>query len=137
MSEIIIHEVRYLNDLHKHAVAKITYEPVNGSEPFSYFVLLDEDDTAPVHQYIRSKIDSGSVEVKPCYEVTSDVRANSIRDKRNSFLIETDKYMTLDYPILDEDRELVKLYRQALRDIPQQEGFPDHIVWPGKPSFIK
>lgn len=26
-----------------------------------------------------------------------------------------------------------KIYRQALRDIPQQAGFPDNVVWPEKP----
>jgi len=25
-------------------------------------------------------------------------------------------------------------YRQALRDLPAQEGFPDTITWPNKPS---
>jgi len=26
------------------------------------------------------------------------------------------------------------IYRQALRDIPQQEGFPYNVVWPEKPD---
>lgn len=28
----------------------------------------------------------------------------------------------------------IAVYRQALRDIPQQEGFPYNVVWPEKPE---
>lgn len=36
----------------------------------------------------------------------------------------------------EEFLELLQ-YQQDLRDVPQQEGFPDAVVWPEKPSFIK
>ncbi|MCL1889880.1 MAG: phage tail assembly chaperone [Desulfovibrionaceae bacterium] len=26
-------------------------------------------------------------------------------------------------------------YRQALREVPEQEGFPDDVVWPEKPGL--
>lgn len=41
--------------------------------------------------------------------------------------------MMADYPISDEKKQEIKVYRQALRDIPQQDGFPDNIVFPEKP----
>ena len=35
---------------------------------------------------------------------------------------------------LGEDRkEAIKTYRKELLDVPQQEGFPDNIVWPPTP----
>ena len=44
--------------------------------------------------------------------------------------------MTSDYPIDAETRAAVSAYRQALRDVPQQEGFPYAIVWPEKPVIV-
>lgn len=31
------------------------------------------------------------------------------------------------------DQAAWAVYRQALRDVPQQEGFPENIVWPESP----
>lgn len=39
-----------------------------------------------------------------------------------------------DYPINAETLEAVKAYRQALRDLPQQEEFPLDVMWPKKPE---
>jgi|LakMenE01Jun11ns_1017448.scaffolds.fasta_scaffold8493634_1 hypothetical protein len=41
---------------------------------------------------------------------------NSLREKRNKLLLDTDRYMLNDYPINDEERNLIKIYRQQLRD---------------------
>jgi hypothetical protein len=27
-----------------------------------------------------------------------------------------------------------KIYRQALRDVPNQDGFPQNVIWPTKPE---
>ena len=42
-----------------------------------------------------------------------------------------------DYPISEEDLAAVKAYRTALRDVPQQEGFPREVVWPEAPTVFK
>jgi len=41
---------------------------------------------------------------------------NHLRHERNLKLIESDKYMIVDYPISAEDLEKMKIYRQELRD---------------------
>ena len=56
--------------------------------------------------------------------------ANSIRIERNSKLAECDWTQLADAPI--DDLEWAK-YRQALRDIPSQAGFPYEVEWPKKP----
>lgn len=61
----------------------------------------------------------------------------SVRVKRDSLISQTDYLLTPDYPISAEDLELVKAYRQALRDVPQQEGFPFDVVWPELPALLK
>ena len=60
----------------------------------------------------------------------------SVRAKRDSLIFETDYFLTSDYPISAEDLEAVKVYRQALRDVPQQEGFPFDVVWPELPTIL-
>lgn len=59
------------------------------------------------------------------------------RAKRDHLISKTDYLLTADYPISAEDLEAVKTYRQALRDVPQQEGFPSDIEWPTMPEVKK
>ena len=56
------------------------------------------------------------------------------REQRNTLLAETDYILMPDYPLTEEQRELWTTYRQALRDLTDQEGWPTNIVWPEKPS---
>ena len=57
------------------------------------------------------------------------LRKDLIRNQRNTLLNESDVYALADR-ITDEWRT----YRQALRDVPLQAGFPDNITWPVKPT---
>lgn len=63
-----------------------------------------------------------------------------IRDKRNFLLYETDYLMLPDVQISEEDKKEVIAYRQALRDITKQSGFPwldeTEIPWPDKPTVL-
>lgn len=59
------------------------------------------------------------------------------RAQRDKLLADTDWTQVLDAPIDSATREAYRTYRQALRDIPEQEGFPDAITWPELPSVTK
>ena len=61
------------------------------------------------------------------------VLAASARQKRDRLIATTDYLVTPDYPIESDRLAKVKIYRQALRDIPEQSGFPRSITWPDKP----
>ena len=61
------------------------------------------------------------------------VLAASARQKRDRLIAATDYLVTPDYPIESDRLAKVKTYRQALRDIPEQAGFPRTITWPEKP----
>ena len=61
------------------------------------------------------------------------VLAASARQKRDRLIATTDYLVTPDYPIESDRLAKVKIYRQALRDIPEQSGFPRSITWPEKP----
>lgn len=69
------------------------------------------------------------------YELLTDEdRAKAAREKRDELLTETDYLLMPDYPISEEALAALKTYRQALRDIPEQSGFPKTIEWPSKPE---
>ncbi len=57
-------------------------------------------------------------------------QANSVRDDRNKRLSSSDWTQVNDAPV---DKEAWAAYRQALRDVPSQEGFPWEINWPVEP----
>lgn len=59
-----------------------------------------------------------------------------VRSKRDRLIADTDYLLMNDYPISEEDLAVVKAYRTALRDVPQQEGFPYEVVWPEVPSVL-
>lgn len=74
----------------------------------------------------------------------SEDKASAIRAERNIRLAETDAEATVDRLILKFNitklEDLLTLpiikYRQALRDITKQKGFPETVVWPLKPTEV-
>ena len=70
----------------------------------------------------------------PKGELKTDAEyAAEARAKRNQLIAETDYMAMPDYPLDDERKVAVLAYRQALRDVPEQAGFPRQIDWPVKP----
>lgn len=59
-------------------------------------------------------------------------RIEAARNRRNQYLAETDWTQAKDVP--DSVSAKWAPYRQALRDVPQQPGFPNDITWPTKPE---
>ena len=72
-------------------------------------------------------------EIKAVPEPTLEERSERVRNERDAKLKETDVYLLSDYPISETERTQVVQYRQQLRDLPMQTGFPDEIVWPENP----
>ena len=62
-------------------------------------------------------------------EINQLIADTQIRPKRNTLLSETDVWALSDRTMTAEQTA----YRQALRDITDQAGFPDNITWPTKP----
>lgn len=127
--------------------------PVPPSDPM-------EEDPTPQHQSIlrsmcdrimagdphaRKQIADGiitiiSVSDEQLAEEEKEKLFASLREKRDAKLAETDFYLTADYPIDADKLEAVKTYRQALRDLPSQEGAPwdggeEETPWPVFPNI--
>ncbi len=72
---------------------------------------------------------------QPTEEEKRAKKEAEVRAKRDYLISQTDYLLQPDYPISAEDLEKVKAYRQALRDIPEQEGFPDNVTWPEEVTY--
>ena len=110
--------------------------------PYAYRVDGSEDNDGFICQAVRHDYISGNFRnIQECpawkLQVEKDMLSSDIRAERDRLISETDYLTNNDYPISEEDRELIRVYRQALRDVPQQEGFPESVIWPEKPSCIK
>jgi hypothetical protein len=78
--------------------------------------------------------ENGDVQTVEAQKAAYDTRksnelAASERSKRDALIAETDHYGLSDVTMSTE----MTTYRQALRDVPQQEAFPNTITWPEKP----
>ena len=62
--------------------------------------------------------------------------AESLREVRNALLKESDLSVIADkwMSMTPEKQNEWAVYRQALRDIPNQNGFPLNVIWPDKPK---
>ena len=82
-------------------------------------------------------VDQGDYyEAVPVPEPTEQELASRVRSQRDAKLSATDYLIVPDYPISPEDLEAVKVYRQALRDISEQSGFPKNVQWPVEPQLL-
>ena len=60
--------------------------------------------------------------------------ANDIRLMSDIELKKCDWRVMPDSPLSDSKKAEWQTFRQALRDIPTQAGFPTDVTWPTKPS---
>jgi hypothetical protein len=73
-----------------------------------------------------------AAEQEAAYKAQKDAeQAKSVRDNRNQKLKDTDWTQVADAPV---DKTAWATYRQALRDITSQAGFPWTVNWPTQPE---
>lgn len=63
---------------------------------------------------------------------TAEQKAVAIRAERNARIAEADIAINKAEDA-GQDTAALRAYRQALRDVPQQPGFPEAILWPELP----
>lgn len=73
---------------------------------------------------------------EPTAQEAYNMKASGVRSKRDVLIAGTDYLLMSDYPIDHSNLEVVKKYRQELRDITNQRGFPSEVIWPDVPEFL-
>lgn len=78
-------------------------------------------DDYQVNKYI---VENGALILNPNWEkIEIENKQKTVREVRNSYLADTDKYMLIDFPITDEMREQYKAYRQYLRNYTNNDNW--------------
>lgn len=97
-----------------------------GEQPSDTILVIDKNQS---NEYIASWMPTVD------YQQMSDVRAAAgfVRTRRNLLLTQTDWTQGKDIP--DETSALWAPYRQELRDITTQSGYPLNISWPVPPGL--
>jgi len=96
--------------------------------------LVQDDSSVVKFDFTTADFPEPPVPEKPYYnpdERALEQEANEARTQRDALLAETDWTQVADAPV---DAQAYADYRQALRDVPQQSGFPGDIDWPAKPE---
>lgn len=83
--------------------------------------------------------DDGSILFTPPAGEAAVVRFARLRAERDRRIAATDFLLMQDYPIPEDQRVAVQTYRQALRDLPAQDGAPwdgggEDTPWPEAPK---
>lgn len=74
---------------------------------------------------------SESWEIPVELQLTPEQKAVEIRLERDSKLVNSDWTQLPDVPV---DSQAWAAYRQALREVTSQEGFPESVIWPTPPQ---
>lgn len=103
-------------------------------------VVVIEESTAekPIVKYreVNGQIEqyAEAAPVPSVPEPTEEQQEMQVRAARNSLLDLCDWTQLPDAPLTAEKKQAWAEYRQALRDVPEQAGFPENVVWPSTPS---
>jgi len=81
------------------------------------------------YQMVLEAIENGHPVLDPPGP-TDEELAVQVRAERDKLLDEGDWTQVADAPV---DQAAWATYRQALRDVPEQVGFPNDVTWPEKP----
>lgn len=110
--------------------------------PYHIIPEMESEYTA-VSEYVKQNPDKCTDYIEPVYVPTQKEKEDMIRARRDSLIQEADimflKYaeqVELGIITANETYRLDLLtYKQALRDIPEQAGFPDDVEYPALPKY--
>lgn len=126
----------YQTDAHGYFVGVTTADPdpmLEGAWLVPAGCVTEAPADAPEGSRVKWTGSAWAMEVIPVVPATDepepipqDVLARALRD---SLLAATDWTANSDVTMSDA----MRVYRQALRDVPSQAGFPDNVTWPEEP----
>ena len=108
---------------------------LDGSVPLPPGKKIDRTGAEPavVDMTIDEQVSAGQM----TRQTAETIKSLNARTTRDSLLTQSDWSQVLDVVLSDSQKAAWKTYRQGLRDVPRQGGFPDTIVWPDAPDGIR
>ena len=100
--------------------------------------LFEFDYMIPIYKYEGGEVVKRTEEeLEVDRQIAMQPTEAEVRAQRDKLLAETDWTQVADAPIDSATRSAMRVYRQLLRDVTEQEGFPTNIVWPEMPVVVK
>ena len=114
--------------LAEHDVYPVGYQPAPAYDPATQRMVVSSQPSLIDGSWVLTK----SIENKTAEQITAYTasKESEVRTQRNALLAETD-WCALSDVTMSAD---MTTYRQALRDVPEQAGFPHSVTWPTKPA---
>ena len=123
---------RWVNSEHTMIDLEIKWDAINEELPFTASPVDVEAHGRAIFDMAGAGQFGEVAEYVPPPPPTTEERAAAARGERNALLAATDWTQAADVPQATKDKWAP--YRQALRDVPGQSGFPTNIRWPVKPN---
>lgn len=120
-----------------------SWTQVQDNRGTKYWLPGDDWQTEPHEMEDLGPLPDGAVTVRPEKPAPTEAELfQQLRSERDRRLSATDYLLMSDYPIPDDQRAAVQVYRQALRDLPAQEGAPwdggaEDTPWPEIPNVLQ
>ena len=141
------HEFDITNIIHRERDGSLVVSVLLGDEWCPFCVTKDMSEYADLYAAVLRRTEQcpECVTEEPPYVPyvpTVEDLAASVRAERDRRITATDYLVMPDYPLDTDKLEEIKAYRQALRDLPQQVGFPWNgpddpaCQWPDNPQTM-
>lgn len=133
-------EWELVEDHRQHMDSKGTKQ---GGTPYWLPSKGDDWQSQPRYTEDLGPLPDGAVTVRPQKPAPTEAElSQQLRSERDRRLAATDYLLMPDYPLDNTHKEAVRLYRQALRDLPAQSGAPwdgggEATPWPELPDMLK
>jgi hypothetical protein len=128
---------------------KVHFDPSNNNKIMGYYLPKEYDDQpeppddnwielseaehqAAIDAKATNVVDGVCVFIEPT--LSDEDAAHAVRVERDFLLKDSDFTQYPDVSMSDEKKAAWATYRQALRDISSQDGFPQNVVFPEKPA---
>lgn len=107
---------------------------VQSNEPQVDLIEIDFDIGQSNQAWLKYKFSE-----KKWIDIRTDQQKNFDKDKeiksqRNLLLISSDWTQIPNNPLTQEQQEAWAVYRQELRDVTSQSGYPFNVIWPTSPQ---
>lgn len=131
MKYSVVRNPKWANAEHTAIDCEVDFDDLK--QEFVPFTALQAGDTDHGHEIFAKCVagEFGDVQEYQPYTPTAEQKAEEVRLDRNIMLLESDWTQAADVPQATKDKWMA--YRQALRDITSQAGFPWDVTFPQKP----
>jgi len=114
--------------------AEVIQAPSDAEYAQDYDVVDQENEIGELVKVVQLNQSKKDARIAAELATNIEVQWTQMRNQRNKLLLESDFTQLIDSPLTEEERDLWVIYRQELRDLPENILDIENIEWPIKPE---